>query len=75
MIVHKGGLADSDGFLAGDLIQSVDGTPVKTVKQMIERLHNAPAREDIVMRVIRAQQTTTIVVSGGTQPPVTALSE
>ncbi len=59
--------------LPGDLIQSVDGAPVKTVSQMIECLRNIPAEKDIMLGIVRTQQpAATIVVCGGAEPPQTA---
>ena len=60
---------DKDGFILGDLIQSVGGTAVKTVEQMIECLCNAPAEKEIEIGIIRMQQPATIIVGGWPEPP------
>jgi hypothetical protein len=73
MDVRKGDIADRDGFLPGDIIQSVAGTPVKTVGQMIEYFGHVPADKDIVIGIVRTQKPASIIVRGGAEPPKTEL--
>lgn len=73
MDIHKGAAADKDGFLPGDLIQSVNRTPVKTVSKMIDCLRNTPPDKDILIGIVRTQQPASIVICAGAEPPQTAV--
>jgi hypothetical protein len=66
--VSKDSRAAQDGFEAEDLIQSVNGKPVHTVKELAKALTFA-GNGPVVMGVLRHQNVQKVVLRSGSEPP------
>lgn len=60
--------AARDGFEASDLIQSVNGQPVRTVAELAAALLSAGGKP-VVIGIIRAQSRQEVTLKGGVEPP------
>lgn len=61
--------AFQDGFRSGDLIQSLNGQPVRRLADLVQGLHRAPAGNPVTVGVIRNQQPAAVTLTGPVEVP------
>lgn len=66
--VEQGGPADKAGLKAGDAIVSVNGTPVKDTRQLIDRVSMVAPGDKVTLGVIRDGKKTDMVATVGERP-------
>ncbi len=72
--VFQGGPAQLAGMSAGDVVESVDGKPVKSVNDVFHALSASPFASAVVMRIRRNQTSREVYVIAGIPPNLPELA-